>query len=51
VDATGWLLAAPRTKTEEQRSGTWATIRYARKLGRQVCLLWPDGLHTWKGAK
>lgn len=35
------LIAAPLTPTEELRSGTWATIRYARKAGKQVHLLIP----------
>lgn len=31
VDESTILLAAPDTSQEELRSGTWATIRYARK--------------------
>lgn len=41
VDATDMLIATPRTSKEVQRSGTWATIRYARKLGRGICILNP----------
>jgi hypothetical protein len=37
------LIAAPKGFVEEQRSGTWATIRYARKIGRKVWIVWPDG--------
>ncbi len=36
------LLACPMGP-EEVRSGTWATIRYARTLRRQVIIFWPDG--------
>ena len=36
VDACKFLIAAPRTSKEEIRSGTWATIRYARKIGKPV---------------
>jgi hypothetical protein len=43
VDATELLLACPRGNREEQRSGTWATIRLARKLRRGVAMFWPDG--------
>ncbi len=43
VDETETLYAAPRTKDEELRSGTWATIRYARKIGKPVTLFYPDG--------
>ena len=37
------LLAAPRTATEELRSGTWATIRYAWQRHRPVVIVGPDG--------
>jgi hypothetical protein len=39
VDQTDTLIAAPRTNDEEQRSGTWATVRYARRLGRPIIML------------
>lgn len=35
------LIAAPKTLNEELRSGTWATIRYAREMGREVVILEP----------
>jgi hypothetical protein len=41
VDETDILIAAPKTLEEELRSGTWATIRYARKMGKQVIILEP----------
>lgn len=34
VDTCDFLLALPGTEQEIVRSGTWATIRYARKVGR-----------------
>lgn len=43
VDASDVLLACPGGMAEEQRSGTWATIRYARKAGKPVVIVWPDG--------
>jgi len=43
VDACEELLAAPAGMEEELRSGTWATIRYARKARRMVTIIWPDG--------
>ena len=43
VDACDVLVACPRFTHEEQRSGTWATIRYARKAGKHVLAVWPDG--------
>ncbi len=41
VDACEVLIAAPATAEEQLRSGTWATVRYARRVGRTVVLLLP----------
>lgn len=40
---TGVLLAAPRERVEEQRSGTWATVRFARRarVFYPVWIIWP----------
>lgn len=51
VDDTDLLVGVP-SGPERQRSGTWATIRYARKIGRPVAILMPG--HTlyerdWRG--
>lgn len=35
------LVATPHTEQEEQRSGTWATIRCALKLNKPVIIIWP----------
>lgn len=43
VDETDELLACPRSKLEQRRSGTWATIRYARKKGKPITIILPDG--------
>jgi hypothetical protein len=37
------LIATPRTATEVLRSGTWATVRYARALNRPLWIVLPDG--------
>jgi predicted Rossmann fold nucleotide-binding protein DprA/Smf involved in DNA uptake len=37
------LLACPKTDDEELRSGTWATVRYARKAGVPVYIIKQDG--------
>lgn len=39
VDAVNVLLAAPQTDAEEVRSGTWATVRYARAAVKPVVML------------
>lgn len=48
VESCGVLVATPRTMEEEQRSGTWATIRMARKKRRYLIIIWPDGTITEK---
>lgn len=37
------LIATPKGHSEELRSGTWATVRYARKIGRPIRIVLPDG--------
>jgi hypothetical protein len=39
------LVATPKGP-EKIRSGTWYTIRYARKLKRNIFIVWPDGKIT-----
>lgn len=36
VDACDVLIAAPKSTREELRSGTWTTVRYARKRGKPI---------------
>lgn len=43
VMETSSLIAAPLEEKEQQRSGTWATVRFARKIGKPVFLILPDG--------
>ena len=43
VNNSDLLIAAPKTMEEEQRSGTWATIRYARRRKIDIIIIWPDG--------
>ena len=43
VDSCDRLLAAPNTREEKARSGTWSTIRYARRCKRALFIFWPDG--------
>jgi hypothetical protein len=36
------LIATPNGP-EKIRSGTWSTIRYARKLGKRIYIIYPNG--------
>jgi len=51
VNATDLLIACPKGQHEEQRSGTWATVRYARKQKGVIVILWPDGKYTYEEHK
>jgi hypothetical protein len=39
----GVALVAMPDGPERQRSGTWATVRYADKLDKQIVIIYPDG--------
>lgn len=43
VDESELLIATPGQFIEQLRSGTWATIRYARKIDRPRLIVYPDG--------
>ena len=53
IATDGWLLiACPAGFEEEERSGTWATVRRARRPrapdephNKGVIIIWPDGRH------
>lgn len=38
VRVSNFMFAAPKSDTEERRSGTWFTVRHARKMGKRVIL-------------
>lgn len=46
VTFSGFLVATPHTNQEEQRSGTWATIRTALARKKSVLIVWPGGRFT-----
>lgn len=41
VELSKFVLAAPNNEFEEQRSGTWQTIRESFKRDRPVLIIWP----------
>ena len=43
VDGADMLIACPADMKEIRRSGTWSTIRYARKTGKRLVVIYPDG--------
>lgn len=43
VDKCNAVVAAPNESNEVLRSGTWATIRYARKMKKPLYIVYPDG--------
>lgn len=44
VRSTELLLATPENNVEQQRSGTWATIRFARKMNKSIIIIDTDGI-------
>lgn len=40
---TDILIATPKEATEQLRSGTWATIRYAKRTHKTCLIIFPDG--------
>ena len=42
VDETEQMIATPAGRTEEVRSGTWTTVRYARKQFKAVHIIYPS---------
>ena len=50
VDATEVLICLPAGPERSfPRAGEWATVRYARKLGRPIVFVWPNGSMTTEG--
>lgn len=43
VQNTIALIATPKEMVGQARGGTWYTVGYARKLGKTVVLILPDG--------
>ena len=43
VSESDFMIAAPVDFCQKQRSGTWATIRMARRQDRPLVIIYPDG--------
>lgn len=44
VDECERMFATPAQREEQWKgSGTWATIRYTRLVGKPLTIIWPDG--------
>ncbi len=43
VNRSREMIATPGEFEEQLRSGTWSTIRYARKTRKPVSIVFPDG--------
>lgn len=43
VDESDEIIATPAEFEEQLRSGTWSTVRYARRTGKPVTIIFPDG--------
>ena len=41
VDESDIMIATPQSKEEVLRSGTWATVRYARKIDKPLIVMEP----------
>ncbi len=50
VDECEVLVACP-AGPEVTRSGTWSTIRYARRIGKPVVIIYPDGTVDYGNAR
>ena len=44
VDESEWLIATPKEDTNQLRSGTWSTVRYAMKKKRDVTIILASGV-------
>jgi len=48
VNNTDILIAFPSSETEILRSGTWSTIRYARKNNKNILIIYPNGTKSYE---
>jgi len=46
IDAVDVMIATPKEYNMILRSGTWTTVRHARKKGKTVFVILPDGTRS-----
>lgn len=46
VKRSKFMIATPHSQQEEQKSGTWMTVRCARRLEKPALIIWPNGVMT-----
>jgi hypothetical protein len=46
VDECGIVIATPHEVREQQRSGTWSTMRKTQKSEKDLITVWPSGTKT-----
>ena len=51
VNESDLLIATPGETEEQLRSGTWATIRFARKRHKPIFLVFPNGTIEKEGGR
>ena len=53
VDGTDILFATPDGPEPQRKraGGTWYTVRYARRAGKPIRIVWPDGSVTREGGR
>ena len=49
VNACDLLVATPAETSEQPSGGTWYTVRYAREVGKETVIVWPDGTTAVEG--
>ena len=51
VDEVEIVVATPKEEQEQQRSGTWSTIRYAQKTKKPLYIIYPNGIFEYQEGK
>lgn len=46
VNCSDFVIATPYEMTEQRQGGTWSTVRIARRLGKKLAVILPDGTVT-----